>query len=89
MHTESKQTQGIVVSFALSSYSSKNTSVLIPVQQRVLPILRFRLFDISPPPQELLMRQDSGELAGDSSIHQLHDVEVGGKQNVEIALMYL
>jgi hypothetical protein len=68
---------------------SKNTSILIPPQERILPILCLRLFHIRPPPQELLMREDTREFAGNSSVHHFHNVEVGGEEDVEVALMYL
>jgi hypothetical protein len=35
------------------------------------------------------MRQDSGELACDRSVHKFHDIEVRWKQNIEVALVYL
>lgn len=70
-------------------YSRQNTSVLVPRQQRVIPILRFRLLNIGPSPEILLMGEDSCELAGYGSVHEFHDVEVGGKEDIEVALMDL
>ena len=35
------------------------------------------------------MRQNPCELARNSSVHELHDIEVRGEQDVEIALVYL
>jgi hypothetical protein len=35
------------------------------------------------------MRENTGEFAGDGSIHHFHNVEVGGEEDVEVALMYL
>jgi hypothetical protein len=68
---------------------SKNTSILIPPQERILPILRLRLFHIRPPPQELFMRKNAREFAGDGSVHHFNNVEVGGEEDVEVALVYL
>jgi hypothetical protein len=68
---------------------SKNTSILIPPQERILPILRLRLLHIRPPPQKLLMGENTREFAGDGSVHHFHDMEVGGEEDVEVALMYL
>ena len=70
-------------------HRGKNASILIPTQQRILPILRLRLFHIRPSPQELLVRQDTREFAGDGSIHHFHNVEISGEEDIEVALMYL
>lgn len=35
------------------------------------------------------MRKDTREFAGDGSVHHFHDVEVGGEEDVEVALMDL
>jgi hypothetical protein len=37
-------------------HSNENTSILIPGQQRILPILRLRFLHVRPPPQKLFMR---------------------------------
>ena len=73
----------------LASYSDKNTGVLIPIQQRILSVLRLRFFHISPPPQKLLVRRNPRELACDCSVHKFHNTEICGKQDVKIPLMYL
>ena len=61
----------------LISYSSKDTGILIPGQQRILSGFRLRFFHISPSPQELLMRQNPSELACNRPVHQFHDIEIG------------
>lgn len=66
-----------------------DTGILIPSQQRVLTTLRLRLFHIRPSLQELLVAQNSGELAGDGLIYLLHDLEVGWEEDVEVALVNL
>lgn len=71
------------------SHSRKYTSILIPAQQRVLPVLRLRLLNIRPSPQEVLMRHDARELACYRAVDLLHHREVGGEEDVEIALVDL
>lgn len=67
----------------------KNTSILIPAQQRILSVFRLRLFYICPAPEKLLVREDAGELAGYGAVHEFHDVEICREEDVEVALMDL
>lgn len=63
--------------------------ILVPAQQRVLSVSRLCFLHIRPALQELFMRDDAGELAGDGAVHVFHDIEVGRKEDVEIALLNL
>ena len=48
-----------------------------------------RILNISPAIHEPLMGKDAGEFAGDGTVHVFHNLEVGGKQDVEVALLDL
>ena len=67
----------------------ENTSILIPAQQWILPVLRLRLFYVRPALEELLVREDTGQLAGYGTVYELHDVEICREEDVEVALMDL
>lgn len=70
-------------------HGNHDTRVLVPGYQRVVPVLRARLGDISPARHELLVRVRARELACDGRVHGLHDLEVGGEEDVEVALVDL
>lgn len=65
------------------------TSILIPVQQRILPAPRRRVLDVRPAIHEGLVVEHAGELARDGAVHVLHDLEVCGEEDVEVALLDL
>src|ERR1700759_4698196 len=69
--------------------SDHEAGVLVPVEQRVLAGLCLRILDVCPTAHKALVRLDLGEFASDRAVHVLHDLEVGGKQDVEVSLLYL
>ena len=69
------------------SNSNHNTGILIPAQHRILPTPHLRVFHIRPSPEEVLVGHDAGQAAGDGAVDVLHDAEIGGKEDVEVALM--
>ena len=70
-------------------HGNHDARVLVPGDQRIVPVLRARLGDISPARHELLVRVCAGELPCDGRVHGLHDLEVGGEEDVEVALVDL
>lgn len=66
-----------------------HTCILVPAQQRIVPVLRARFRNVRPACHKVLVQICSCEAAGDGSIHRFHDFEVGGEEDVEIALVNL
>jgi hypothetical protein len=66
-----------------------DAGVLVPAQQRVLSIPRLRLLDVRAPGHENFVRVGACETSGYGSIHGLDDFEVGGEEDVEVALVDL
>lgn len=70
-------------------YSDHHAGVLVPAQKGVLAAPRLGVGDVGPGAHEVLVRRDAGEAAGDGAVHGLHDAEVGGEEDVEVALVDL
>lgn len=70
-------------------HSHQHASILIPAQQRILPIPRLRVLNISPAVHELLMARNLRQLPGNSTIHILDNIEVCREENIEVALVDL
>ena len=75
--------------FIPPSNSDHHAGVLIPAQQWVIPTHRLRILHIRPSPEEVLMRHNFRESAGNGAVDVLHDAKVGGKEDVKVALMNL
>lgn len=71
------------------SHSDHHTCVLVPAQQRVVSVFRARLRNVCPASHEVLVQIRTCEATGDCGIHRFHDLEVGGKEDVEVALVDL
>src|SRR5690349_18439813 len=71
------------------SQGNHNARVLVPIQQRIFPTLCFCVFDICPSFQEVFVSGDASELASDRTIYVLHNVEIGRKEDVKVALVDL
>jgi hypothetical protein len=69
--------------------SDHDTGVLIPAQERIIPIFRTCLCDIRPASQEILVQVCAREATCYSCVHRFHDFKVGGEENVKIALVDL
>lgn len=70
-------------------HSDHDAGVLVPTYQRVVAVLRARLRDVGPARHEVLVGIRARKLARDGCIHGLHNLKVGGEQNVEVALVDL
>lgn len=77
------------VSRYVSLYSSHYTSILIPGQQGIFPVFSLCLLYESPSPQEIFVQHDTRKFSRNGSVHVLHDGEVGGEEDIKVALMYL
>ena len=73
----------------VSLHSDHDTRIFIPAHQRVVTVLGARLCDIRPACHEILMRVCARKFACDGGVHGLHDLEVGGEEDVEVALVDL
>lgn len=66
-----------------------NARIFVPAQHRVLPVPRLRVLQDRTHFQKLLLRHDPRLLARDGAVDVLHDLEVGGEQDIEVALVDL
>jgi hypothetical protein len=66
-----------------------DTSVLVPAQQWIVPVLRAGLGDICSARHEILVQVCAGETSSDCGIHGFHDLEVSREQDVEVTLVNL
>jgi hypothetical protein len=71
------------------SHGTENTGVLIPRQQRILAVPCLRILDVRPTLHEILVAGDGRQFARDGPVYVLDDVEVGGEEDVEVALVDL
>lgn len=71
------------------SNSDHDTGVLVPAQQRVVPILRTCFRKVCTAVHELLMQICSCKAPSYSHVHFLHDFEVGGEEDIKVALVDL
>lgn len=74
-----------------SSHSRRyhNRRILIPAQHRILPTLRRAILHIRPPLQKLLVQHHPRQFAGDGAVDVFDDREIGGEEDVEVALLDL
>jgi hypothetical protein len=70
-------------------HSDHDARVLVPGYQRVIAVPCARLCDIRPARHEVLVCICAREFTRDGCVHGLHDLEVGGEEDVEVALMNL
>lgn len=70
-------------------HSREDRSVFVPAQQRILAAARLRMLDVRPALEEILVRRDACELACHGAVDVFHNGEVGGEEDVEIALVDL
>ena len=61
--------------------------IRIPAQHGIFAISGLSVFDIGPALEKVSMAEDAGQLASDGAVDVFHDVEVGGEEDVEVALM--
>lgn len=71
------------------SHSDHDTCILVPAHQRVVTVLRTRLCNIRSARHEILVCVCARKLACDGCVHGLHDLEVGGEEDIEVALVNL
>lgn len=67
----------------------QHAGILIPGQQRILPIPRLSILDIRPAVHKVLMAHDLCQLPRHGTIDVLNDVEVGWEEDIEVALLNL
>lgn len=70
-------------------HSHQHAGIFIPAQQRILPIPRLSILDISPAMHKLLMASDLSQLARHSTIHILNDIKVCREEDIKISLVNL
>ena len=70
-------------------HSNHDTRILVPSHQRIIAVPRARLCDVRPACHEVLVCVCAREFARDGCVHGLHDLEVGGEEDVEVALVDL
>jgi hypothetical protein len=70
-------------------YSYHNTSILIPIQQRILSTLSLCILNVRPPPHKILMRKRPRQLSCYGAIHIFHDFEVCREEDIEVPLLDL
>ena len=70
-------------------HGDHDTGVLVPAHQRVVPVLCACLSDVRPASHEVLVGIRARELARDGRVHRLHDPEVSGEEDIEVALVDL
>jgi hypothetical protein len=97
--THNETIQSIVFSFQYGKhayrsllqclYSNHDGSVLVPAQERILPIPRLCILNVGPTFEKVLMRHDTSELSGDSAVDCFIHRKVRGEQNIEEALVDL
>lgn len=66
-----------------------NTSILIPIQHRIITRHRLRLLQKRPPLQKILLPHDPREPSSQRLIHAIHNLKVCRKQNIKEALLHL
>lgn len=70
-------------------HSHQHTGILVPAQQRVLPIPSLCILDISPPAHEVFMAHDLGQFSSHGTIHVFNDIEVSWEEDIEVPLVNL
>ena len=73
----------------MPSHGYKDTGILVVCQQGILAAAGFRVLDVRPPPHKVAVGHDARQFARDGAVHGLCDAEVGGKQDVKVALVDL
>lgn len=66
-----------------------DTGILVPAQQRTLAAPRCRLLNVCPTAHEFLVARYTRQSACHCAVDVLHDVKIGGKEDVKITLMDL
>ena len=89
IHIYSISTPYINPPTSIPLHRNHETSILIPVQQRILPALGLRVLNIRPAIHETLVGEDAGEFASDGAVHVLHYFKVCREEDVEVALLDL
>lgn len=69
-----------------SLHSRDDARILIPAEQRILAAACLRVLDVGPALHEVLVGQDTRQLARHGAVHVFHDGEVGREEDVEVAL---
>lgn len=70
-------------------YRDHDAGVHVPREQGVLAAAGAGVVEVGPRAHEVLVRHDAGQAAGDGAVDGLHDAEVGGEEDVEVALVNL
>lgn len=71
------------------SHSHQHTGILVPAQQRVLPIPSLCILNISPAAHEVFMAHNLCQFSSHGTIHVFDDIEVSGEEDVKIPLVDL
>lgn len=67
----------------------QHAGILVPGQQRILPVPRLSILDIRPAVHKVFMAHDLCQLARHGTIHVLNNVEVCWEKNIKVALVNL
>lgn len=67
----------------------EHTGILVPGQQRILPAPRLSVFDVRPSMNKVFMAHDLCQLPGNGTVDIFNDVEIGGKEDIKVALVDL
>lgn len=70
-------------------HSHKNAGIAVMRQQGVLPASSLGVLDVRPLAQKVAVGHDASELPRDGSVDGLCDPEVGGEEDVKVALVDL
>lgn len=70
-------------------HSHQHTGILVPAQQRVLPISSLSVFNIGPAAHKVFMAHNLSQFSSDSTIHVFNNIEVSGEEDIEIPLVNL
>lgn len=79
----------VQINYCTYLHSHQHAGIFVPCQQRVFPIPRLRIFDISPAVHKVLVTHDLSQFTSDCTIHILNDVKVSGEEDIKVTLMNL
>ena len=67
----------------------QHTGILVPVQQRILPVSCLSIFNVCPAINKILVAHDLRQLSGDCTVDILDDVKVGREEDIKVSLVDL
>lgn len=73
----------------LQLHGQQHTGILVPGQQRVLSVPRFRVLDVRPAVDKVFVADNLGQFPGDRPVEILDDIEVRWEENIKVSLLDL